>query len=113
MKQITEQEKNQAAWVILSAVAYARLLECGIGAMLTNRRIKVQGAEKMTINALKKQIEAFLYKYKGIDDLLLHEDIGLLSVLEVVIENLSTPEKASKFATFVVAYDKGDIKVED
>lgn len=110
---ITEQQKNQAAWVILSAVAYARLLECGIGAMLTNRHIKIQGAEKMTINALKKQIDAFLYKYKGVDDLLLHEDIGLLSVLETVTNHLSEPEKAANFATFLAAYDAGEIKVED
>ena len=113
MPQITEQDKHQSSWVILSAIANARLFECAISGMIANPHIRIAGAERLTINALKKQIDSFIFRYKEIDDILLQESVGLLSTLEQVTELLSTPQKATDFATFVAAYYAGEVVVND
>lgn len=113
MTKITENQVKQATWVILSAVAYGRLFECALNAMCSNPLLKIERAEKLTINALKKQVDAFLFKYKGIDNILLHENKGFLDIVETVVKLLSTPEKATEFAAFVVAFDAGEVVVTD
>ncbi len=113
MPQITEQDKQQASWQILAAIANARLFECAISGMIANQHIRIAGAERLTINALKKQIETFLFKYKKIDDIILQENGDILDVIDKIVELLSTPEKATEFATFVAAYYAGDIRIDD